>query len=87
MCKSGKVPKISRDKKMNEIELINQIMNLGLDKDPRVMALLQCLIRNPRDKDKSRMLNRLIGPHLIYNQMFGKPFKQASDHYERRVQG
>lgn len=64
---------------MNPMALVNQIIENGLDKDPRIMALLNCIIRNPDDKGKIDLLNRLASPKILYNQMFGKPFKETDE--------
>ncbi len=64
---------------MKEIlALINQMVELGLDKDKRNMALLRCIMRNPHDTASIAMLNRRIGSKVLLNQMFGKPFKQSN---------
>ena len=65
---------------MKEIlALLNQMIELGLDKDRGNMALLKCIIKNPQDETRISMLNRRIGPKVLLNQMFGKPFKQAGE--------
>lgn len=61
---------------MNVDNLIEQILANGLDKDPRIMALLNCVIRDPGDSAKLELLQKLAAPRLIMEKLFGKPFKE-----------
>ena len=63
---------------MKEVEgLIRLVLENGLDKDPRIMALLNCIVRNPYDQEKLALLTRLMAPRIVHQMMFGKPFKET----------
>jgi len=79
-------PQISGAEKMKNIsEVINQVMDNGLDKNPRIMALLNCVIRNPYDEEKVRLLNRLVAPVIAKKQMFGTPYKEPDEKVTGKV--
>ncbi|MEO0126332.1 MAG: hypothetical protein ABIL44_01110 [candidate division WOR-3 bacterium] len=61
------------------MQLILQALDLGLDKDPRVMALINCVIRNPYDREKIALLSKIVKPKLVHKIVFGKPFKDLDE--------
>jgi type IV secretory pathway VirB4 component len=62
----------------NILALISQIQKLGLDKNPKVMALLRSLIINPHNKERWEQLNHMLKPAMIYDALFGKPFARPN---------
>jgi hypothetical protein len=66
-------------------ELIKNIIENGFHKDPRILALLNCIIRNPNDKEKVVLLNKLIGPRIAHEMIFGKPFKEHDEKVDGQI--
>jgi len=61
------------------LALLSEVFKYDLEKDRKNMALLKYIMRNFTDKDKIDMLNRRIGPKVLYEKLFGKPFRKANE--------
>jgi hypothetical protein len=60
-------------------DIINLIFDNGLDRDPRILSLLNCVIKNPADTENLMKLHRLVMPKLVCKKLFGKPFKEPNE--------
>jgi len=65
--------------------LITQALEARFDRDPRTLALINCLIKNPNDLEKTRLLERLINPKIVCQKLFGKPFKEPDNSVDGQI--
>jgi ABC-type bacteriocin/lantibiotic exporter with double-glycine peptidase domain len=70
---------------MNSEELINQIFEYRLDRDPRIMALVNCVIENPQDKENLELLYRLANPQIVGRKYLSKPYKEPDETVDGQI--
>jgi hypothetical protein len=70
---------------MKSMTLITQALEAGYDRDPKILALINCLIGNPNNNEKAALLERLIAPKMVIQKLFGKPFRDPEETVDGQI--